>query len=192
MKDPLAQGRCIHHHPYPPLNDPDCTRLGTLGGQLISIGITSDPAMKKITLVEQAELDLLPQKQIAQEIQQPELSAIVKIGTQIEDTLTNSKLTDTEKLHILERAEEKYGKLKDSMGPTRTQIVEESGTAPATIHVTPSEPPLFQAVNFRPITRRGSTSFSSLWRRTRISSRRTSRIRWLWCERLSMDQTLMN
>ena len=72
---------------------------------------------------------------------------MVKISTQIEDTLSSSKLTDTEKLDILERAQEKYGKLKDSIRPTKTPIVEESGTAPATIDVTPSEPPMFQAVN---------------------------------------------
>ena len=61
--------------------------------------------MKKMTLVEQAVLDRLRQKQIAQEIQQPELSAMVKIWAQIEDTLNYSKLTDTEKLDILERAQ---------------------------------------------------------------------------------------
>ena len=72
---------------------------------------------------------------------------MVKIRTQIEDTLSSSKLTDTEKLDILERAQEKYGKLKDSMHPTKTPIVEEGGTAPATIDVASSEPPLFQAVN---------------------------------------------
>ena len=57
--------------------------------------------MMKMTLVEQAMLDRLPQKQIAQEIQQPKVSARVKIRTQIEDTLNNSKLTETEKLDIL-------------------------------------------------------------------------------------------
>ena len=103
--------------------------------------------MKKMTLVEQAVLDRLRQKQIAQEIQQPELSAMVKIRSQIEDTLSSSKLTDTEKLDILERAQEKYGKLKDSMRTTKTPIVEEGGTAPASIDVTPSELPMFQAVN---------------------------------------------
>ena len=103
--------------------------------------------MKKMTRVEQAVLDRLRQKQIAQEIQQPELSAMVKIRTQIEDTLSNSKLNDTEKLDILERAQEKYGNLKDSMRPTKTPIVERSRTAPATIEVTPPEPQMFQAVN---------------------------------------------
>ena len=101
----------------------------------------------KMTLVEQAVLDRLRQKQIAQEIQQPELSAMVKIRTQIEDALSSSKLTDTEKLDILERAQEKYGKLKDSMRTTKTPIVEEGGTAPASIDVTAPELPMFQAVN---------------------------------------------
>ena len=69
--------------------------------------------MKKMTLVEQAVLDSLRQKQIGQEIQQPELIAIVKIRAQIEDTLSSSNLTETEKLDNLERTQEKYGKLKD-------------------------------------------------------------------------------
>ena len=103
--------------------------------------------MKKMTLVEQAVLDRLAQKQIAQEIQQPELSARVKIRAQTEDTLSISKLTDTEKLDILERAQEKYGRVKDSMRPTKTPIVEKSGTPPASIDVTPAEPPMFQAVH---------------------------------------------
>ena len=103
--------------------------------------------MKKMTLVEQAVLDRLRQKQIAQEIHQPELSASVKMRNQIEHTLSNSNLTDTEKLDILERAQERYGNLKDSMRRTKTRIVEESGTAPAPIDVTPSDLPMFQAGN---------------------------------------------
>ena len=63
--------------------------------------------MKKMTLVEKAVLDRLRQKQIVQEIQKPELSAMVKIQAKLEDTLRSSKLTDTEKLDILERAQEK-------------------------------------------------------------------------------------
>ena len=100
-----------------------------------------------MTLVEQAVLARLRQKQIAQEIQQPELSAMVKIRAQIDDTLSNSILTDNEKLDILERAQEKYGKLKDSIRPTKTPIEEEAGTAHALSDVTTSEPPMFQAVN---------------------------------------------
>ena len=78
--------------------------------------------MKKMTLVEQAELDSLRQKQIAQEIQQPELSATVKIRSQIEDTLSNSKLSDTEKLDILQRAQEKFLKLKTTAAPQRRRL----------------------------------------------------------------------
>ena len=75
--------------------------------------------MKKMTLVEQAAFDHLRQKQIAHEIQHAELSAMVKIRSQIEDTLHNRKLTDTEKLVILERAHEKYGKLDESVCPSK-------------------------------------------------------------------------
>ena len=103
--------------------------------------------MKKMTRVEQAVLDPLRQKQITHEIQERELSAMVKMRTEIEDTLINSKLTETEKLDILERAQEKYGKLKDSMRPTKTPIVEQGGTAPATFDVTAPVPQMFQAVN---------------------------------------------
>ena len=53
-----------------------------------------------MTLVEQAMLDRLRQKQITQEIQQPELSAMVKIRTQIEDARNNNKLSDTDKMDI--------------------------------------------------------------------------------------------
>ena len=66
--------------------------------------------MKKTMLVEHPVLDRLRKKQIALEIQEPELSAMVKIRTGIDDG-NNNKLTDTEKLDILERVEEKYGKL---------------------------------------------------------------------------------
>ena len=79
-----------------------------------------------MTLMEQAVLDSLPQKQIGQQIHQAELGARVKIRTQIEETLSNSKLSDTEKLDILEGAQEKYGKLKDSLRPRKTRILEES------------------------------------------------------------------
>ena len=103
--------------------------------------------MKKNTLEEQAVLDRLRQKQIAQQIQQSELRAMVKIRTQIKDRLSNSKLTDTQNLDILERAKGKYVKLTDPMRATKTPIVEESGTESASIDVTPSEPPMFQAVN---------------------------------------------
>ena len=102
--------------------------------------------MKKMTLVEQAVLDRLRQKQIAQEIQQPELSAMVKIRAQIEDTLNNSKLTDAEKLDILERAQEKYGKLDESVRPTHPPIMEQAAAEPGSVEVTPSTAPMFQSL----------------------------------------------
>ena len=68
--------------------------------------------MKKMTIVVQAVLDRILENQIAQDIQTPELSAMVKIKKQIEDTLIRSKLTEIEKLNIIEPALDKYGKLK--------------------------------------------------------------------------------
>ena len=87
--------------------------------------------MKKMTLVRKAVLDPILERQIAREIQQTELSTMVQIRTQIEDTLTNSKLTDIEQLYILERAQEKYCTIKELMRPTKWTIVQGPGTAPA-------------------------------------------------------------
>ena len=75
------------------------TALWSTSGATISHH--SDQTMKKMTLVEQGVLDTLRQNQITQEIQQREISAMVKIRTQNEETLNNSKLTDTKKLDIL-------------------------------------------------------------------------------------------
>ena len=54
---------------------------------------------------------------------------MVKIRTQIDETLKNSKVRDTEKLEIMECAKDKYGKLKETMRPSKMTIVQESGTA---------------------------------------------------------------
>ena len=43
-----------------------------------------------------------------------------KFRTQIEHTLSNSTLTEIEKVDILERVQEKNGKLKESMRPSKT------------------------------------------------------------------------
>ena len=56
--------------------------------------------MRKMTLLEQAVLDRLRQKQIMQAIQQPELASMANLKAQIEETLNNSKLSDAEKLEI--------------------------------------------------------------------------------------------
>ena len=74
-------------------------------------------------LVEQAVLDHLRKNQSSQEIKKPELSAKVKIRMQIQDPLENSKLTDTEKLDILEGAQEKYCKLDESLPPSMMTLV---------------------------------------------------------------------
>ena len=99
-----------------------------------------------MTLVEQTVLDRLPQKQIAQEIEQPELSAMVKIRAPIGDPLKNSKLTDTEKLDILERPQEKYGKLEKSVRPTQTPFREQAAAEPGSVEVTPSTAPMSQSL----------------------------------------------
>ena len=71
---------------------------------------------------------------------------MMKIRTQIQHTLRNSKLSDTVKLDIVERANEKFCKLKESMRPTKTTNVAEAGPAPARIVLVPTEPPMFQSV----------------------------------------------
>ena len=75
--------------------------------------------MMKMTEVEQPGLDRLPQKQIGQDIQRPDLNRILKIRAQIEENLTNRKLNDTEKLDMLDRAHEKYGNALCPCAPRR-------------------------------------------------------------------------
>ena len=48
----------------------------------------------------------------------------MNIGTQIKDMLNNSKHTDANMLDILERADDKYGMLKEIMRPSNI-VVEE-------------------------------------------------------------------
>ena len=73
--------------------------------------------MRKMTLVEQAVLDRLRQKQIMQAIQQPELASMANIKAQIEETLNNSKISDAENLEILHCAQERYDKIQQSIDP---------------------------------------------------------------------------
>ena len=73
--------------------------------------------MRKMALVEQAVLDRLRQKQIMQAIQQPELTSMANLKAQIEETLNSSKLSDAEKLEILHRAQDRYDKIQESVGP---------------------------------------------------------------------------
>ena len=73
--------------------------------------------MKKIPLVELAVLDRLRGNQIRQTIQHPELASTANIKAQIEETLNNSKLSNSEKLEILHRAEDRYDKIQESIVP---------------------------------------------------------------------------
>ena len=102
--------------------------------------------MNKMKPVEQALLPRLRQKQIAQDIQQPELSALVKIRTEIEHTLNSRKLTDTEKLDILERDQEQSGKFAESVRPSTMTFVEEAAAEPGSVEVAPSTAPMFQSL----------------------------------------------
>ena len=90
-----------------------------------------------MTLVEQAVFDRLRQNHIAQEIQQPELSLWVMFRAQIDDILNNNKLTDTEKLDIRGLAQEKYGKLEESVRPPKMPFMEEAAAEPGSIEVAP-------------------------------------------------------
>ena len=51
---------------------------------------------------------------------------MANIKVQIEETLNNSKLTDAEKLEILHRAQDRYDKIQDSVGPKslKTEIAQ--------------------------------------------------------------------
>ena len=95
--------------------------------------------MKKMTLVEQGVLERLRQKQLSQAIQQPELSSMVNIKAHIEDMLNNSTLSDEEKLQLLERAQERYGKLKVMMPPARAAAAEAIAPANAVAAPTAAE-----------------------------------------------------
>ena len=79
-----------------------------------------------MTLVQKAVLDWLRQKQIMQAIQQPELASMPNLKGQIEETLNNSKLSDAEKLEILHRAQDRYDKIQESVGPKtlKTEIAQ--------------------------------------------------------------------
>ena len=58
--------------------------------------------MKKMTLVEQALLERMRQKQISDAIQYPQLCSMVNLTAHIEDLLKVSDLSDVQKLHLLQ------------------------------------------------------------------------------------------
>ena len=82
--------------------------------------------MRKMTLVEQAFLDRLRQKQIMLAIQLPEMASMATIKAQIEENLNNSKLPDAETLEILHRAQDRFDKIQESVGPKslKTEIAQ--------------------------------------------------------------------
>ena len=63
--------------------------------------------MKKMTLLEQALLDLMRQKQICEAIQYTQQSSMVKLTAQIEDLLKASHLTDVPKLQMLQQSHDR-------------------------------------------------------------------------------------
>ena len=61
-----------------------------------------------------------------QAIQQPELASMANLKAQISETLNNSRLSDAEKLEILHRAQDRYDKIQESVGPKslKTEIAQ--------------------------------------------------------------------
>ena len=71
---------------------------------------------------------------------------MVKIRTLIADTVKNSKVSDTEKQDILERASEKCGKGYESECRSKISFLEETAQENASIKVSPSSAPMFQSL----------------------------------------------
>ena len=85
-----------------------------------------------MTLVEKAVLDRLRTKQLTQSIQQPELRNLVEIQAHIENLLTNSKLSDDEKVTLLQAAQNRFKKFKEGLYSHVSETTpEETLTAPA-------------------------------------------------------------
>ena len=74
-----------------------------------------------MTLVNQADLDRLRQKQIMQAIQQPEVPSMAKLKPQIEASLNKSKLSDAEKMEDLTS---RTGPLRQDPRDLRTEDLE--------------------------------------------------------------------
>ena len=73
--------------------------------------------MRKMALMDQTVLDRLWQKHIMEAIQQPELTSMANMKSQIEETLKNSKLSVSETLKILHHAQDRHDKIQESVGP---------------------------------------------------------------------------
>ena len=74
--------------------------------------------MKRMTLVEKAMLERLREKKVTEQLANPEMTSMIEIQHQIEGLLNNSKLSDEEKVILLDRARERFAKLMDSLRPT--------------------------------------------------------------------------
>ena len=66
-----------------------------------------------MTLLQHAGLERLDLTQMIQEIQQNGIASMAKIKAQIEDNLNMSKLSDSEKLVILHRSDDRYDKIQE-------------------------------------------------------------------------------
>ena len=88
--------------------------------------------MKRMTLVEKAMLERLREKQVTQQLTQPEMGSMVAIQKQIEDVLTSSSISDAEKVNLLDRARVRFVKMKENLHPART--------LPPAVDVVPTPP----------------------------------------------------
>lgn len=70
---------------------------------------------RKMVLLEAAELDRIRQRQIRE--YDPNLSAMAKAQSQIDDILLNDKLSDSEKLALMNHAQHRYDAIKAKIGP---------------------------------------------------------------------------
>ena len=70
---------------------------------------------RKMMLLEEAEVDRLRQKQIRE--YDPTLSALGRAQAQMEAFLLDDKLSDEEKLMLIEQAQQKFKRLKSAIGP---------------------------------------------------------------------------
>ena len=73
--------------------------------------------MKRMTLVDKTMLDRLREKKVGEQMLQPEMSSMIEIQQQIEGVLKSSKLSDEEKVNLLDRARSRFDKLKDALHP---------------------------------------------------------------------------
>ena len=73
--------------------------------------------MKRMTLVEKATWDHLREKKAAEKMTHPELMNMIEIQQQIEGILMSTKLSDDEKVDLLDRARTRFEKIRDTLNP---------------------------------------------------------------------------